>query len=62
MWAHSKGLVPTDDHFLTAPTLVSDPKWGFLAASYYWTVARPKLNELSDASDIEGATKQSTAA
>ena len=57
VWAHSKGLVPTEDHFLTAPTLVSDPKWGFLAASYYWTVARPKLNELSDASDIEGATK-----
>lgn len=56
-WAHSRSLVPTDDFFENDPIRVAEPKWGFLAASYYWTAARPQLNSLSDDRDIENATR-----
>lgn len=56
-WAHAQGLVNSDDYFVANPTLVAEPRWGFLAAAWYWTVARPRLNALADAGDIVGATK-----
>lgn len=43
--------------FTVDPTLVATSRWGFLAASWYWTVARPKLNAYSDAGDVLSATK-----
>ena len=54
-WCRSKGLAKHD--FEAAPHLVGTPRWGFLAASWYWSAARPQLNSLSDAGDIEGATR-----
>ena len=57
MWAHDQGLAPTTGYFVNNPTLVAQPRWGFLAASWYWTVARPKLNSYADAADILAATK-----
>src|SRR5699024_9912123 len=44
--------------FEAHPHLVrSDPRWGFLAASWYWVVARPNINPMSDARDLEGVTR-----
>lgn len=57
MWAHDHGLVPTTGYFVNNPTLVSQPRWGFLAASWYWTVARVRLNSYADAGDIVSATR-----
>ena len=54
-WCHSKGLTKHD--FEAAPHLVEKPQWGFLAAAWYWTSARPQLNSLSDSGDLEGATR-----
>ncbi|WP_083885250.1 C39 family peptidase [Nocardia thailandica] len=56
-WAFDRGLVPNPDFFVSDPFQVARPEWGFLAASYYWTVARPQLNELADTGDVEGATR-----
>jgi len=56
-WCRSRGLVPSADYFQRNPTLVAEPRWGFLAASWYWTAARPRLNAYADAHDIVAATK-----
>ena len=54
-WAQSRGL--TDIDFEAHPERLEEPHWGFLAATYYWTAARPQLNALADAGDLEGATR-----
>lgn len=55
-WANSKGHTSID--FEANPHLVrQDPKWGFLAASWYWVVARPQINVLADRQDLEGVTR-----
>ncbi|MDD2326621.1 MAG: C39 family peptidase [Alphaproteobacteria bacterium] len=49
-WARSKGLTTLD--FEAEPERVrQDPKWGFLAATYFW-VNRPKLNQYADQKDL----------
>lgn len=55
-WANGKGI--TDIDFEARPELVrQDPRWGFLAASWYWVVARPQINSLADRRDLEGVTR-----
>lgn len=54
-WANSNGH--TDIDFEAQPELVrNDPRWGFLAASWYWTQARPQINALADAGNVSGVT------
>lgn len=55
-WCRSRGFVDRVDYFTQNPTLVATSKWGFLAAAWYWTVARPALNSYADASDVRAAT------
>lgn len=57
-WCHSKGLVSDPEVFVSQPELVATPRWGWLAASYYWVVARPDINQLADNGDIEGVTRR----
>lgn len=55
-WANQQGI--TNINFESQPQLVrSDPRWGFLAASWYWTVARPNLNAQADADDVVAVTR-----
>lgn len=55
-WANAQGHTNID--FEAHPRLVrSEPKWGFLAASWYWTVARPNLNAQADRDDVVAVTK-----
>lgn len=54
-WARQNGHTTHD--FEANPTLLEDPHWGFLAASWYWTVARPQINSLCDRGDLEGVTR-----
>lgn len=55
-WANTQGHTSLD--FEARPELVrQDPRWGFLAASWYWTVARPQINSLADRRDLEGVTR-----
>lgn len=55
-WANNRGHTSLD--FEVQPHLVrDDPRWGFLAASWYWTVARPIINTLADQQDLDGVTR-----
>ena len=56
-WAHGKGYVPTPTYFVDNPTELADDRYGFLGAVWYWTVARPQINELCDRRDIVGVTR-----
>lgn len=54
-WCKTQGLVDDSELFVRTPTLVEDPKWGFLAASWYWLEGGPKagkINGYADAGDI----------
>lgn len=45
-WARDTGQSNID--FEAEPWRLSEPHWGFLAASYYWVVARPGINAAAD--------------
>lgn len=55
-WCYDQRMVPTATYFVDNPTLLMDPQWGFLSASWYWTVARAALNSYADAGNIVAAT------
>lgn len=48
-WCHKNGHGNLD--FEANPHLVAQPKWGFLAAAYYW-ITRPTLNKYADQRDL----------
>src|SRR5699024_8319775 len=54
-WAKANGHSTID--FEANPHKVSEPHWGFLAATYYWTVSRPDLNKAADAGDVMWASR-----
>ena len=57
-WCHGQGWVDSARYFEDRPQLVrEDPKWGFLAATWYWVVARPNINTMADARDLVGVTR-----
>ena len=56
-WAHARGLVASPDALAHDPTPMERLPLSMLTASWYWTQARPQLNALSDAGDMEGATR-----
>lgn len=53
-WARANGHSALD--FEAEPTLLEQPHWGFLAASWYWVVARGNLNKHADAGDLFSAS------
>lgn len=55
-WAFDKDLAPTPSFFVDNPEKLSDDEYGFLGAIWYWTFARPQINSLCDANDINGVT------
>lgn len=57
LWCKAKCAVPSSTFFVDNPNLVATPRWGFLAAAWYWTVARPQLNTYADAGDVVAATR-----
>lgn len=57
-WAYSKGLVPTPTYFVDNPRELADLKWAGLGAAWYWTVARPDINALSDNQDVVSVTQR----
>jgi predicted chitinase len=54
-WAHAKGYVKTSTWFVDHPTQLAWPKYRWLGAVWYWTVARD-MNSYADRDDIYGAT------
>jgi predicted chitinase len=55
-WCKAQGITKDADYFVNHPEVVATSAYGFLAASWYWTVAR-NMNGYADAQDILGATK-----
>lgn len=56
-WAYAQGLVPTPSFFIDNPDELASDTYGFYGAIWYWTVARPQINELADRGDLEGVTR-----
>lgn len=56
-WAYAEGLVSTPTWFVDNPEQLAGDRYGFLGVTWYWTVARPKLNAYADARDLEAATR-----
>jgi len=56
-WCAQQGLVSDPETFIKNPKSLADDKWAALGPAWYWTVARPKLNEMSDNGDMLGVTK-----
>lgn len=57
-WAHSKGLVPSPSFFVDHPTELASDRYAGLGAAWYWVVARPDINALSDRRDLETVTRR----
>lgn len=57
-WAHSKWYVPTPTFFEDHPEKLELDEFAFLGAIWYWTVARPDINTLSDRRDLETVTRR----
>lgn len=57
-WAYGKGLVPTVTYFVDHPLELSSDRYAGLGAAWYWVVARPDINALSDAGDIVAVTQR----
>lgn len=54
-WCKEHGYVSDSEIFVKSPALVEQPKWGFLASSWYWMYGGPKpgkINGFADAGDI----------
>jgi predicted chitinase len=56
-WAFGKGYVPTPTYFVDHPDQLGTDKYVWIGPTWYWTVARPQLNRLCDAGDLNGATR-----
>lgn len=59
-WCKAKGYVTDPELFVNQPELVEQPKWGFLAASWYWLNAGPKpgqINGFADKGDIYSVSR-----
>lgn len=55
-WAHSKGLVDNPNYFVENYRKLADSYWAGIGAAWYWTVARPDINDLCDAGQFELVT------
>lgn len=54
-WCQQQGYIDDPELFVREPTLVEQPRWGFLAASWYWLFGGPRpgeINDFADAGDI----------
>lgn len=56
-WAHTHGYVTSPTFFVDQPEQLGTWDYGFLGTDWYWVVARPKINAMADAGDIEGVTR-----
>ena len=57
-WCSGKGLVLSDTEFVDNPNTLADLKWAGIGPAWYWTVARPDINRLSDDRDIVAVTQR----
>lgn len=56
-WAFARGIVDSPTYFVDNPGDLATDDFAFIGFAWYWSVARPQLNQLADARDIDGATR-----
>jgi predicted chitinase len=56
-WAFRQGIVPDSEYFLNFPEELSSDRYAGAAVAWYWTVARPNINPMSDVEDHEGVCR-----
>lgn len=56
-WMFKRGRATSPTQFVDHPEQMETIENAAQVAVYYWTVSRPQLNALSDARNLEGATK-----
>lgn len=59
-WCAARGYITDPEMFVNRPELVEEPRWGLLAAAWYWLFGGPfpgRLNEFSDAGDLLMASR-----
>lgn len=54
-WAHERGLVSSPTAFEDDPAAVSIPRWGFLAAAFFWSTNN--INRFADGREVTNATR-----
>ncbi len=57
-WCSGKGLVLSPTEFVDNPKRLAELRWAGIGAAWYWTVARPDINALSDRQDLETVTRR----
>lgn len=57
-WCFDKKLVPTPTYFADRPKELAELKWAGIGPAWYWTVARPDINTLSDRRDLVAVTQR----
>lgn len=60
IWCRKAGYIDDPELFVNKPELVEQPRWGFLAASWYWLKGGPRpgqINAFADAGDILGVSR-----
>ena len=56
-WAFREGIVPTVDYFIQHPAKLGSDEYCWVGPAWYWKIARPTLNSLSDNRDLTGVTR-----
>lgn len=56
-WAHGQGLIDDPNFFVNNPQRLADDRWAAIGPAWYWTVARPTINQLSDTGDLVAVTR-----
>lgn len=56
-WAHERGYVSSPTFFVDHPHKAASDEHGFIGTIWYWIVARPQINAMSDRKDLEGVTR-----
>lgn len=56
-WMYARGKCPTPLWFVDHPEAMETDENAFAVVTYYWTVARPKLNLYADERDMVSATR-----
>lgn len=57
-WAHGKGIVPSPTFFVDDPAALGNDQYCWVGPAWYWTIARPDINALSDARDLHTVTRR----
>jgi putative chitinase len=56
-WAYEQGIVPTPTYFVDDSRRLAEIRYAGVGPAWYWTVARPQINRLSDERNLYAVTQ-----